>query len=199
MSLPPVLPTSIAPAAPARPAPPAPPAPPLGGSFASQLESAMTSGAPATTAPPAAAPAAAAAQPGPPAAAAVTSPLATTSGTGGVAAPAQASPGTYPHLSGDLDASPELLQRLEALAARRGESFTITSGTRTIAEQQRLWDNRANNPYPVARPGTSRHQSGHAADVTIGGRAIQDVIPAAELRAAGLSPLAGDSVHVELP
>jgi hypothetical protein len=35
--------------------------------------------------------------------------------------------------------------------------------------------------------------------VTIGGRPIQDVIPADELRAAGLNPLAGDAVHVELP
>jgi hypothetical protein len=34
--------------------------------------------------------------------------------------------------------------------------------------------------------------------VTIGGRAIQDVIGAAELQGAGLSPLAGDAVHVEL-
>jgi hypothetical protein len=51
----------------------------------------------------------------------------------------------------------------------------------------------------VARPGTSRHESGNAADVTIGGRPIQDVISAAELRGAGLSPLAGDAVHVELP
>jgi hypothetical protein len=51
----------------------------------------------------------------------------------------------------------------------------------------------------VARPGTSRHESGNAADVTIGGRAIQTVIPADELRAAGLAPLAGDAVHVELP
>jgi hypothetical protein len=110
-----------------------------------------------------------------------------------------AAPGSYPHLSGDLDANPEILQRLEALAARRGESFDVTSGLRTIEEQQRLWDNRGNNPYPVARPGTSRHQTGRATDVTIGGRAIQDVIPAAELRAAGLVPLAGDAVHVELP
>src|SRR3954454_11524285 len=46
----------------------------------------------------------------------------------GGAAPVQAAPGTYPHLSGDLDANPELLQRLEALAAQRGEHFTITSG-----------------------------------------------------------------------
>jgi LAS superfamily LD-carboxypeptidase LdcB len=120
---------------------------------------------------------------------------------GGTASPTsvQAAPGQYPHLDGDLDAKPELLQRLEALAEKRGEHFHITSGLRTIAEQQRLWDNRASNPFPVARPGTSRHQSGNAADVTIGGRPIQSVISAAELRAAGLAPLAGDAVHVELP
>ncbi|MEA2438836.1 MAG: D-alanyl-D-alanine carboxypeptidase [Thermoleophilaceae bacterium] len=115
------------------------------------------------------------------------------------AASVQAPPGTYPHLDGDLDADPELLRRLEALAARRGEHFHINSGLRTRAEQQRLWDNRGSNPYPVAPPGTSRHESGRAADVTIGGRDIQNVIGAAELRAAGINPLAGDSVHVELP
>jgi hypothetical protein len=117
----------------------------------------------------------------------------------GASAPVQAAPGTYPHLSGDLDANPELMQRLEALAAQRGEHFTITSGGRSFAEQQRLWDARGSNPYPVARPGTSRHETGRAADVTIGGRAIQTVISASELRAAGLAPLAGDAVHVELP
>ena len=114
-------------------------------------------------------------------------------------APATAAPGTYPHLSGDLDANPELLQRLDALAAKRGEHFTITSGGRSFAEQQRLWDARGSNPYPVAHPGTSRHETGRAADVTIGGRGIQDVIGSAELQAAGLAPLAGDAVHVELP
>jgi hypothetical protein len=121
--------------------------------------------------------------------------------TAGAPGPAsvQAAPGTYPHLDGDLDANPELLRRLEALAARRGEHFHINSGLRTRAEQQRLWDSRGSNPYPVARPGTSRHESGRAADVTIGGRDIQNVISAAELRAAGINPLAGDSVHVELP
>jgi hypothetical protein len=111
----------------------------------------------------------------------------------------QGAPGTYPHLSGDLDSNPALLQRLEALAAQRGEHFNVTSGLRTLAEQQRLWDGRGSNPFPVARPGTSRHESGNAADVTIGGRPIQQVIGAAELRAAGLNPLAGDAVHVELP
>ena len=120
----------------------------------------------------------------------------------GAAQPAgatQAAPGTYPHLDGDLDCNPELLRRLEALAAKRGEHFHITSGLRTYAEQMRLWNGRGSNPYPVARPGTSRHESGRAADVTIGGRDIQSVISASELRAAGLNPLAGDAVHVELP
>jgi hypothetical protein len=124
-----------------------------------------------------------------------------TDGTAGAspAAAAKAAPGSYPHLDGDVDANPEILGRLEALAAKRGEKFHINSGLRTLAEQQRLWDNRANNPFPVARPGTSRHQSGRACDVSIGGRPIQSVISAAELRAAGLNPLAGDAVHVELP
>ena len=126
--------------------------------------------------------------------------------TGTGAAPAgapqsfsQAAPGSYPHLSGDLDASPEILQRLEALAAKKGMKFHINSGHRSIEEQQRLWDNRHNNPLPVAPPGKSRHQSGRACDVSIGGRPIQAVISDAELRAAGLVPLKGDAPHVELP
>ena len=43
-----------------------------------------------------------------------------------------------------------------------GQKFHVTSGHRSIEEQQRLWDNRHNNPFPVARPGTSRHQTGRA-------------------------------------
>src|SRR2546423_2506256 len=117
----------------------------------------------------------------------------------GQTASATAPAGAYPHLDGDLDANPELLRRLEALAAKRGEHFHITSGLRTYAEQMRLWKGRGSNPYPVARPGTSRHESGRAADVMIGGRDIQTGTSASELRAAGLNPLAGDSVHVELP
>jgi LAS superfamily LD-carboxypeptidase LdcB len=138
-------------------------------------------------------------QPAPSQAPAATSFAQTLQGAMAAPAPAPASAPSYSHLDGDTDAAPELLQKLDALAAQKGMNFHITSGLRTIEEQQRLWDNRASNPFPVARPGTSRHQSGRAADVTIGGRPIQDVIPAAELRAAGLNPLAGDAVHVELP
>jgi D-alanyl-D-alanine carboxypeptidase len=113
-------------------------------------------------------------------------------------AQAQAAPGSYPHLSGDLDANPELLRRLESLAASRGETWKITSGLRTTAEQQALWDARHSNPFPVARPGTSNHEHGNSADVTVNGRPIQDVVPAAELIRAGIRPLAGDAVHVDL-
>lgn len=111
---------------------------------------------------------------------------------------APAAPGQYPHLQGDLDASPEILRRLEALAAKRGETFNVTSGHRSIEEQQRLWDNRHSNPFPVAPPGKSRHQSGRACDVTINGQPIQNVVSDAELRRFGLVPLEGDAVHVEL-
>lgn len=64
--------------------------------------------------------------------------------------------------------------------------------------QQALWDARATNPFPVARPGSSIHEQGNAADVTINGRPIQDVVPAAELIRAGVKPLAGEAVHVDL-
>jgi hypothetical protein len=130
---------------------------------------------------------------------AMASPAAASASTVPAAGGAPAAPGQYPHLRGDLDAAPELLRRLEALARRRGQVFNVTSGLRTRAEQQRLWDNRASNPYPVAPPGTSRHESGRAADVTIGGAAIQTVISADELHRFGIAPLAGDAVHVELP
>jgi uncharacterized protein YcbK (DUF882 family) len=126
-------------------------------------------------------------------------PAASASAASAGAAPAPVAPGSYPHLRGDLDASPELLRRLEALAAERGETFNVTSGLRSFAEQKRLWDNRHSNPFPVATPGKSRHESGRAADVTVGGKPIQNVIGAEELRRAGLAPLSGDAVHVELP
>jgi D-alanyl-D-alanine dipeptidase len=114
------------------------------------------------------------------------------------AAEAPAAAGSYPHLTGDLDANPELLRRLESLAVQRGETWKITSGLRTRAEQQALWDNRHNNPFPVAPPGTSNHEHGDSADVTINGRPIQHVVSAAELLRAGIRPLEGDAVHVDL-
>ena len=45
----------------------------------------------------------------------------------------------------------------------------ISSGIRTRAEQERLYANRANNPYPVAKPGTSKHELGQALDIVFTG------------------------------
>lgn len=43
--------------------------------------------------------------------------------------------------------------------------LTVTSGFRSYSHQLELWNNRHNNPYPVARPGTSFHELGRAFDM----------------------------------
>lgn len=61
--------------------------------------------------------------------------------------------------------APAMLAVLARADELLGVEVPITSGYRSIADQQRLWDNRHTNPYPVARPGTSRHHDGLAVDV----------------------------------
>ena len=58
----------------------------------------------------------------------------------------------------------DALARAEAIL---GVEVPIVSGLRSRAEQQRLWDARATNPYPVAPPGTSAHELGLAVDVPL--------------------------------
>jgi hypothetical protein len=41
----------------------------------------------------------------------------------------------------------------------------VTSAYRSYSDQLRLWNNRHNNPYPVAYPGTSFHELGRAWDM----------------------------------
>lgn len=103
----------------------------------------------------------------------------------------------YPWLRGDLDADADVLRKANELGRRLGRILTVTSGLRTMAEQQRLWDNRASNPFPVARPCTSRHCTGRALDILVGGLPVQNAVSASTLRDVGLEPLAGDAVHVE--
>jgi hypothetical protein len=45
-----------------------------------------------------------------------------------------------------------------------GHQVPITSGYRSRQDQERLYANRANNPYPVAPPGSSMHEQGLAID-----------------------------------
>lgn len=46
-----------------------------------------------------------------------------------------------------------------------GQKLRIGSSFRDRAQQEALYANRANNPYPVAAPGTSQHEHGFAVDI----------------------------------
>jgi len=76
---------------------------------------------------------------------------------------------------------------------------TINNSFRTMAEQQDLYDKRDENSNPVAKPGTSRHESGFAIDLngvsTLTDRQKKDLNTAAEDN--GFSPLDGDPPHFE--
>ena len=56
------------------------------------------------------------------------------------------------------------LARAEVLL---GSPIQISSGYRDQAAQQLLWDQREQNLYPVAPPGSSLHERGLAADVAL--------------------------------
>jgi len=56
------------------------------------------------------------------------------------------------------------LARAEQLGAG---PIPVVSGYRSRAAQEALWARRADNPFPVARPGTSRHELGLAIDIPL--------------------------------
>ena len=58
-----------------------------------------------------------------------------------------------------------LVGAIAAAEVLLGEPVPIVSGFRSRTAQERLWAQRATNPYPVAMPGTSLHERGLAIDV----------------------------------
>jgi hypothetical protein len=80
----------------------------------------------------------------------------------------------------------------EAWQSQTGKAFTISSGARTKEEQSKLYANRGNNPNLVAKPGSSKHEIGEAAD-------IDPSVPNSFLNQFGLHRPHGakDPVHVE--
>lgn len=60
---------------------------------------------------------------------------------------------------------PVMVAAIRTAEALLGEPVPIASGFRTAAEQRWLWEHRHENKYPVAPPGTSRHEVGLAIDV----------------------------------
>ena len=54
----------------------------------------------------------------------------------------------------------------DAWQAKTGNPLPITSGYRTTQEQSNLYANKSSNPNLVAKPGTSQHEYGNAADIS---------------------------------
>lgn len=92
---------------------------------------------------------------------------------------------------------PDFLKALVALAGFRKQPIRINSGYRSTAKQAQLWANRASNPNPVAKPGSSLHEQGLAADGTIGGVPLGS-LPPAVLARFGLQSVPRDPVHVQM-
>jgi hypothetical protein len=110
---------------------------------------------------------------------------------------------TTGHVTGDLDGlNPVLVMRLDRLGAQLGATLKVESGKRSRSEQAYLYANRNDRsivPSGVAAPpGESQHELGTAADVYIDGAPIQDRVDAQALRRAGLVPVDGDAMHVQL-
>jgi hypothetical protein len=80
----------------------------------------------------------------------------------------------------------------DAWQSQTGKPLPITSGARTTQEQSTLYANRGSNPNLVAKPGTSKHEFGQAAD-------IDPSVPDSFLKQYNLYRPHGakDPVHVE--
>ena len=61
--------------------------------------------------------------------------------------------------------APAMIAAIARAEQLLGQQIPILSGFRSFEQQQALFDNRANNPFPVAVPGTSNHELGLAIDV----------------------------------
>lgn len=120
---------------------------------------------------------------------------------GGARASARARRPSSP--GGALDAAtssdglaPAMRLALDRARSDLGTPVPVTSGFRSRAQQAALYANRRANPYPVAVPGTSKHELGLAVDVP------SSFVP----RLLSVAPRAGlcrpypvsDPVHFEL-
>jgi LAS superfamily LD-carboxypeptidase LdcB len=62
--------------------------------------------------------------------------------------------------------APAMAAAIATTEDRVAYGLAVTSGFRSFAEQTWLWEHRDSNQYPVARPGTSRHETGLAIDIS---------------------------------
>lgn len=82
-------------------------------------------------------------------------------------------------------------QALQKAIQDRGQTMQVNSAYGTIAQQMLLYNDRFNNPNPVAPPGASNHQTGLAID-------IEDATGwEVYLMRYGWNPLPGDPPHFD--
>jgi len=105
------------------------------------------------------------------------------------------------YVDGDTDCNIALLNALGKVGRDLGKTVHIASGNRTYAEQAELYAKFLNGSGNLAaRPGTSNHEGGNAADAAIDGVNIGDY-PGARvaMRKHGLClPVRGEAWHCEL-
>lgn len=109
------------------------------------------------------------------------------------------------HVAGDTDCERDLLTRLANVSKELNQPVFVREGRRTFEEQRQRFILFQSGKGPrAARPGTSRHETGMAADCAIGrdrnGPNIGDVAGAREaLKRRGLCLAAtGETWHVEI-
>lgn len=89
-----------------------------------------------------------------------------------------------------------ILAALARADAILGQSVPLTSGRRSTQKQAALYASRASNPYPVAVPGFSKHESGLAVDVPV---SVASRLAAVSGQTGLCQPFPGvDPVHFEL-
>lgn len=123
-------------------------------------------------------------------------------GSGWAPAAATRGPSTSGRITGDVaGVAPVLVRRLDALAIAMDRDIEVVSGWRRHAEQVDLYERFLSGTGNLAAvPGTSRHETGMAADVYVGGVALANV-PGATAAAAALGlhfPVPGEPWHLEM-
>lgn len=92
-------------------------------------------------------------------------------------------------------------RELVRVAGANGLQPRVTSARRTIDEQRALYDRylRGINPYPVAPPGTSAHETGEAFDMLVTPVEYLQDLGAIWQSWGGVWGGNGDPVHFQLP
>lgn len=74
-----------------------------------------------------------------------------------------------PNLQGLRPEVQAALDQVRKAVEAAGGRLRVNSAFRSREDQERLYANRARNPYPVAKPGTSKHETGSALDLGVTG------------------------------